>query len=467
MATVRAAAVYARISSDQEGSGLGVERQLQDCRRLAKTLGWPVAEEYVDNDLSAYSGKARPSYARMVADIEDGARDAVLAYHVDRLTRRPLELEQLVGVLGKAGVRDVRFVAGGDLDVANGDGLLIMRVLSAVAAGESDNKSRRIRRKMDEVAASGMPHGGYRRPFGFEDDKRTHRPEEAEIIRVLTARYLAGESFRSLAGWLEAEGVRTVDGRPWLSGTLRGLLSSGRIAGLRRHRGQIIGPAAWEPIISEGDHARVLARMAERATTGARSPRRYLLSGLLRCGRCDNRLFSAARQDRRRYVCSSGPDHHGCGKLTVVAPPVEELIADAVLYRLDSPEMADALAGRAAADEATAAIAEQLAGDQAQLQDLAAMYGRKVIGVREWMAARNPIEARIRDAERRMARATRNQALAGLPGNGSALRARWSDLNLDRQHAIVAAVLDHAVIRPGSAGARALDPSRVQPIWRL
>jgi site-specific DNA recombinase len=55
---VRAAAIYARISSDVDGSGLGVARQLEDCRKLAESLGWPVAEEYVDNDLSAYSASA-------------------------------------------------------------------------------------------------------------------------------------------------------------------------------------------------------------------------------------------------------------------------------------------------------------------------------------------------------------------------------------------------------------------------
>ena len=40
-------------------------------------------------------------------------------------------------------------------------------------------------------------------------------------------------------------------------------------------------------------------------------------------------------------------DQHGCGRLTVVAPPLEELVAAAVLFRLDTPEMADVLAGRA------------------------------------------------------------------------------------------------------------------------
>ena len=80
-------------------------RQVEDCRRLAETLGWEVAQEYVDNDLSAYSGKRRAAYEQMLTDLADGLRDAVICYHVDRLTRRPLELETFVATVDAAGVR--------------------------------------------------------------------------------------------------------------------------------------------------------------------------------------------------------------------------------------------------------------------------------------------------------------------------------------------------------------------------
>src|SRR5450759_526624 len=189
---VTAAAVYARISSDVEGSGQGVTRQLEDCRRLAGELGWLVAEEYVDNDLSAYSGKTRPGYERMLADLRDGTRDAVLVYHVDRLTRRPIELEQFLAALDAAKVRHVRFVVG-DSDIMTGDGLMVVRMLAAVAANESANKSRRVLRKMDQLAEQGMPHGGHR-IFGYDQDKITVREDEAAIIATLVSRYLAGES---------------------------------------------------------------------------------------------------------------------------------------------------------------------------------------------------------------------------------------------------------------------------------
>lgn len=47
------------------------------------------------------------------------------------------------------------------------------------------------------------------------------------------------------------------------------------------------------------------------------------------------------------------------------------------------------------------------------------------------------------------------------------VRLAWSGLNLDRQTAIVRALLDHAVIKPGVSGARSLDPARVEPVWKL
>lgn len=85
---VRSAALYARISADTDGKSLGVQRQLEDCRKLAADRGWPVGAEYVDNDVSAFSGKPRQQYGRMLADLESGARDAVIVYNLDRLHRR-------------------------------------------------------------------------------------------------------------------------------------------------------------------------------------------------------------------------------------------------------------------------------------------------------------------------------------------------------------------------------------------
>jgi hypothetical protein len=151
----------------------------------------------------------------------------------------------------------------------------------------------------------------------------------------------------------------------------------------------------------------------------------------------------------------------------VVANPVEELITEAVLFRLDTPELSAALDGSTSGDSQTIAMGQGLADDRAQLDELAALYAGKEITSREWLTARRPIEARIRQTETALARATKSSALTGLAGQGVALRTGWASLNLTRQHAIVAAVLDHAVVGPGTPGVRHLDPERILPRWRL
>ncbi|GGK60186.1 recombinase family protein [Ornithinimicrobium pekingense] len=458
------AAVYARISKDTEGVGAGVQRQVADCQNLAESLGWTVADTYIDNDLSAYTGKPRPEYARMLADLADGLVDGVLCYHMDRLTRRPKELEEFVEALDAAAVKHVRFVAG-HTDIGTGDGLMMARVMGAFASHESASKTRRMERKWEQDALEGKPRRSGTRPFGYAADAVTLVPEEAAIIRQLVDRFLAGESTRSLCVWLKEEGVATTSGGNWQTSTLKQILTSGRIAGYREHRGVKVAKAVWEPIITEEQHRQVLAHVEARKRSGRRAPQRYLLSGMLRCGRCGNRLYSSARRDTRRYVCQAGPDHFGCGRLTVVADPVERLIADAVLHRLDSPQMADALAGKVSSDERTAVLSQALEEDEAQMQELAQAYAAKQIRMSDWLTAKKPIEERIENTRRQMDRMNGHTALARVAGQGQELRQQWAGLNLERQHAIVKTVLDHAVIRPMTPGVRKFDPNRVAPVW--
>lgn len=429
--------------------------------------GWVVAEEYIDNDISAYRGKARPAYKRMLEDILAGQRDAVIVYHMDRLTRRPIELEEFTQIADRAGLANVVTV-NTDLNLGNNDGLFTARILAALAAQESGRKSERLRRKAQQTAEEGRPNGGYIRPYGYERDRVTVVESEAAILREVADRYIAGESLMSLTTWMQETGALSVAGLPWRTSTLRTTLANPRIAGLRAHNGVVVAKAVWPAIITEEQRAQIMAAMERRKVSGRRTPRRYLLSGLLRCGNCGHKLYSSARRDSRRYVCSSSPDHGGCGHLTVVAGPVEEWLAEAVLMRLDSPAMEDALAGRAVADDRYAAVQLELRADEAQMKELAELWAGKTISSEEWKAAREPIEARIYNNQRQLTQLAGSHTLDGVVGQGAQLRESWESLNLSRQAAIVAAVLDFATIESRKArGQVSLDPSRIIPTWRL
>lgn len=443
-----------------------MKRQLLDCRAEAERRGWHVAEEYVDDDLSAYSEKKRPAYKRMLLDIAEGRRDGVIVWHMDRLHRRPIELERFVATCTRAGVGDVVTLSG-DIDLAKGDGLLMARLLAAVAANESDSKRRRQQRKALEIAQADKPKTGGPRPFGFEDDKTTHKADEVAVIRDLAARALAGETLASMATWLQANYVQTVGGKEWRTNTVRAMLTNPRNWGLRTHQGQVIGPANWKPIIEQDQGERLRLLLLDPARRTNRSARRYLLTGLLICGICGTRLNSAPRGDIRRYGCKKGPDSRGCGSIFIYAAMLEDFIQDAVLYRLDSPSVHEALTDGSADQEKARTIAEAIQKDIHRMDELATMWADGEISRPEWLQARNRIEKNLEANRRSFARLTHRDAVADYIGHGKELRNQWNGLNLSRQVAIVKAVLNHVTILPATTpGRRGLDPSRVVPEWR-
>lgn len=457
--------IYARISSDREGDGLAIGRQLEDCERLAGVLGWPVAERYVDQDVSAYKAKIRPAYRRLLSDLRDGSVDGLIVYHLDRLHRQPRELEEFFEVCTAAGVDDLATVTG-RIDLADPDGQFQARILGAVAKKESDDKSRRIQRQKEQAAAAGKVSGGGTRPYGYAEDRRTTRPGEAAVIREAATRLLAGESVRSICTALNERGEPTVTGGQWTSQTLRRMLESARISGQREHRGVIVGAAEWPGIISSAETERIRALLSDPARRTNKTARTYPLARLLRCGLCGATLVSRPRADRtRRYVCASGPGLAGCGRITITADHVENVVIEAVLFRLDSPELAARLQGRTE-DPAAAEWQTEAERAQDQLDELARAYAGQLIGLQEWLTARSAIEQRLQGARKKLATLNRASALHGYLGNASELRETWLTMPLSRQAAIIAAVLDHAVIAPATPGRKTLDPSRVTFCWR-
>jgi len=254
--TIRAG-LYARISLDWEGKGLGVERQLQDCRAIAKRLGWTVIDEYIDNSIGAskYSktGKHRAEYNRMLGDIEAGRLDAVVIWMEDRLQRQVIELAEFLKVCDTAGVTRIAS-AGGELNLADPDQRTMLYIKAVMAEAEIEKMSARMRRKNRENAESGRRHLGGRRPFGetWHGDQAVSEEqaaEERELIREAVRRLIAGDSLRGIVTDWEKRGVKSQFGNLWRNTNLRRCLLSPRLVGMREYNGQLI-PGEWQPIVS-------------------------------------------------------------------------------------------------------------------------------------------------------------------------------------------------------------------------
>src|SRR5215207_1121323 len=297
----RRAAIYTRISQDRTGAGLGIERQEADCRALAEQLGWEIVAVHADNDLSAYSGKPRPGYRALLADLRAGVADAVIVWHTDRLHRHPSELEEYIGVCEPRGVPTMT-VKAGPIDLATPAGRMVARQLGAVGRYEAEHMIERQQRARLQAATAGK-WGGGRRPFGYEADGVTVRKAEADALRWAASQVLAGASLNTIVARLNDRGVRTATGKPWQPTELRRALVRPRNAGLMVHRGQVVGEAGWPAILDEDTWRGVCAVLEDPGRrTNTTVARRWLLSGLARCGVCGDpvKSFSAGAGATRK-----------------------------------------------------------------------------------------------------------------------------------------------------------------------
>jgi DNA invertase Pin-like site-specific DNA recombinase len=445
---------------------VGVARQMHDCARLAERMGWRVAEHYVDDDVSAWSGKRRPEYARMLADLEAGTIGGLLVYDLDRLHRQPSELEAFIDLCQRLGLTNVASVSG-DIDLTTADGQFQARILGAVAKKESDDKSRRIRRKHLEIASQGRVSGGGSRPYGYEDDKVTLRPAEAAVVAECAKRLLAGEPLRTIAADLNERGIAAAKGGPWSPQSLRRMLASPRISGQRAHHGEIVAAAEWPGIISAEDGAKIRALLDNPERRTNKTARRYLLGGLLVCSRCGERLVARPRTGgKRRYACAKGVGFSGCGKTYVNADEVERFVTEAVLHRIDSRELQRTIERRQQRAPQAERWWKEAEAAQEQLEELAAAYGQREITMSEWKAARKPIEQRLTTARKQLAKVTHGSLLDSYVGHSDRLQADWDGLDLSQQHAIVAAVIDHVRVGPARPGYNRFDESRLTSVLR-
>lgn len=475
----RRGGLYARISLDRTGAGLGVERQEEDCRRLAQQRGFDIVDVYVDNDISAFSGRRRPEYRRLIGDIEAGRLDVVLAWHTDRLHRSLTELEEYIEACEGAHT-DTVTVQAGELDLSTPSGRMVARMLGAAARHESEHKAERVRRARQQAAEKGEAHGPL--GYGYNADQ-TINPAQAAVIREVADRILAGETLYAIAADLNSRGVVTPGGKvgAWRSVTVRQTIMRAALAGWREWRadvrgkpgqnrpGDFVARGSWTPILDRSvveDIRRILTDPLRR--TSRRRPI-SLLTGLLRCPKCSSPLSYAfdKRYGLGKYVCAAQPGLGRCGGTGIVAQPVDAMLSEAVLAVLVSSAVPTA---RKRSRVDLTAAENDLVEARRDRQQLAVQRAAGEISAEEWSAMRRVLTDRIKRAENSISSA--GGSLSILKGVPTGLRARkwWADADMDQRRLVVRALVESVPIYPATAISKTgvFDPARVgDPVWRV
>ena len=453
------AAIYTRLSQDRDGTKSGTERQEKDCRALCRREGLKVVKVYTDDDRSAYSGKPRPAFEQMLSDLH--RYDAVVYWKTDRLVRRLTQFNRVLEACENGNVRLVSVVDPIDTSTPILKG--VAALMASMGEQESQNISTRVSRLHEDLAAKGRP-SGHRRALGYELDGMTVVPAEAKSIREARDRILRGETMTTICHDWNARGVKPTTAPAWRVSTFKRMICGTRIAGLRQYHGEVVGKAAWPGIISPADRERIVAILGDPKVRKRGRPASYLLTGIIRCGKCGATLRSTVKGGGagRRWSCRRVPgDDSHCGNLNVVAPPVDDLVEQAVLYRLDSPALRRALSRtkkRGAVDGRT------IADFETRITQIGLDHDAGIISRKEWLARRAPLLDKL-DAARAALADEADDALAAFDGVNPARR--WAQLGLEERRRVAAMLIDHVAINAPAKLGNTFDADRVDIVWKL
>lgn len=353
-ATLRAG-IYGRESKDKLKS---IDDQTEDGRAACDERAWTIAGEYADGvSASRFGGKVRKDWRRLLADLDAGLLDVVVAWEPSRADR---DLETWVQFVSRCRTRGVLVHLTGDddtLDPRNPSHWHRLITGGLDAAMESEKISKRVRRGTGKAAVAGEPHGrppyGYIRvivgeratPKGPKPVKEQRPSETAPIVREIFARIKRLDPILAIERDLNARGVPAPYGGRWNRDTIRHIARNVAYIGERRHRTSREGAeptderyeGTWEALVSADVFyavQKVLDRPDRKKTKPGRA--RWLMSYVAHapCG-ADIHVQPAREGRVDRYSCIGD----GCATLAVAAG--DEVLTRIIVGRLAQPDVRD------------------------------------------------------------------------------------------------------------------------------
>jgi len=360
--------IYSR-KSVFTGKGESIENQIEICRQYISTIENSSAAEIAVYEDEGYSGKNtdRPEFQKMLADIRANKPDYVVCYRLDRISRNVSDFSSLIEEFNDRGISFV--CVKEEFDTSKPMGKAMMYIASVFAQLERETLAERVRDNMMMLARTGRWLGGAT-PTGFASEQAQEvvmdgrvirscrlKPVPSEIATVKTmfdqmlelrsvsgvSKYLihngiknrAGKFYSllgikeilqnpvycvadqdafayftgrradvcfSLADCSDKLGLTSYNKRDYRkSGAPRQPVDRWTIA-VGKHRG-IVNGAKWVTVQS------IIADNKPDGVRPAVMHNEYsLLSGLVYCDKCGNRMFAKRRQNRNGrfdYICGN------------------------------------------------------------------------------------------------------------------------------------------------------------------
>ena len=361
-------AIYSRFSTDRQTES-SIADQVRVCTEHAKAQGWRVTAKFEDQGISGAALGNRPGVNRMLEASVAREFTVLLVTDLTRLSRSTGDLAKMIDRLVARGVRVIGVQDGYD---SARKGHKLQAGLSGII-GESFREmiSDRTYAALESRAEAGKPTGG--RAYGYIDGKVDQR--QAKVVREIFARFVAGDSCPTIARRLNDSGVPSpgstwnrVERRAtgWMGSAIRAMVQNERYRG-RVHwntsqwrkdpdsgqRKRIVRPRdEWITrvdeslrIVTDAVWAQAQARFRKTGKASewskAGGKPRFLLSGLLRCDRCNAHYIMC---NGNEYSCGSTRGGACKNNVRVRRDHAEAVLLDPIRKELLSPARVEKMA---------------------------------------------------------------------------------------------------------------------------
>lgn len=312
-------AAYCRVSTKQEEQLNSYEVQKSHYEeRIRSEPKWALVGIFADKGITGTSMKHRDEFNKLIRLCKKGKVDMIITKSISRFARNTLDCIKITRMLRKIGV-DVYFEEQ-NLHSIDPASEFYISIYGSVAQSESENISANVRWGKAQSAKEGNVSFQYKHFLGYRkgaDGKPEIVPEEAEIVRLIYDRFLAGDSFIGIIKHLEEIGIPSPGGKSaWYSSTIQSILSNEKYKGdavinktyidnciskkVKANHGE--RPKYYvennhPAIIDAGTFGRVQAELARRSgkqkvkqvgtkTEQGKYSSKYALTELLVCGEC-------------------------------------------------------------------------------------------------------------------------------------------------------------------------------------
>ena len=319
-------AAYARVSNGKDAMLHSLSAQISYYNGLIQThSGWEFCGVYADEAKSGTRDN-RENFVRLINDCRAGRIDMIITKSISRFARNTVTLLKTVRELKAMGI-DVYFEEQ-NIHTISAEGELMLTILASYAQEESlsasENQKWRIRKCFQKGQIVNV-----RCLYGYDivNDKLIPNPKQAEIVKEIFDRVIAGESYGSITRDFNRRKIKTPHGKEWRSNRIAKIVNNEKMIGdallqkcfINNHiekkqcinKGELpmyYAEETHEPIIDKDTFMRAKSVVEERRNT-VNANRKQLtftvFSGLIQCPKCGKNYRRMTSNGSYGYNCST------------------------------------------------------------------------------------------------------------------------------------------------------------------